>query len=164
MPLRPQTPAEDICADQGPWAAGSLCTLLWLTTKGSSSLSPALGPRVLLSPRALFPPPLGLTLLRITQRSGLAEGRGGGGSATARPGPASRPPSANKAEEARQQVPQKSPPRVFPEPGGSALAQAEPNTMIGLSRIEGGAQREPPISPFCPGGHVGEGKVKLHRL
>lgn len=45
----------------------------------------------------------------------------------------------------------------------SERAQAERPTVIGLPRGVGVAQREPPISPSCPRGHVGEGQVKLPR-
>lgn len=91
-----------------------------LTTKGSSSLSPASGPRVLLFPRVLFPPPLSLPPPRITHGPGPGEGRGGGGSATARPGLALGPAAANK-EEAWQPRPEESHQRSVRSPAAARL-------------------------------------------
>lgn len=59
-------------------------------------------------------------------------------------------------------MPEELPQRVLSESCGSALAQAELPTAIGLPLGMGGAQRYPSSSPSCPGGHVGKGKMKLH--
>lgn len=121
---------------------------------------PASGPRVLHSPGVLSPPPLSQFPLRITVGQGPGEGGGGGGSATARPGSALRPPAAN-GEGRHGNRGQKNYLRDSSGARRSARAQADLPTGIGLPRGVGVAQREPPISPSCPRGHVGEGKVKL---
>lgn len=137
----------------------------WLTTKGSSSLSPATAPRVLLSLRAPFP---GLSLPPANRLRAGAWRPLRGRRLCDCPPRARLPPPALPQPTRRRSHGNRCPKDCLTEsslsPAGSAPAQAELPAVIGPPRGVGGAQREPPISPSCPRGHFGEGKVKLHRL